>query len=73
MIEIATNRVNDIPKVLWQISLIWFMVPHRSGLKKLVYRLIVMFLPTEIFSKRRKIYSWLKRTQSYLHCELGAI
>ena len=30
----------------------------KSGLKKLVYRLIVMFLSTEIFSKRRKIYAW---------------
>ena len=27
-------------------------------LQKFVYRLIVLFLPTEIFSKRRKIYSW---------------
>ena len=38
---------------------------QKSGLKKLVYRLIVMFLSTEIFSKRRKIYEWLKRNQSY--------
>ena len=31
---------------------------HGAGLEKLVYRLIVLFLPTEIFSKRRKIYAW---------------
>ena len=31
---------------------------------KIVYRLIVMFLSTEIFSKRRKICAWLKRNQS---------
>ena len=32
----------------------------RQGWDKLVYRLIVMFLSTEIFSKRRKIYSWIE-------------
>ena len=40
-------------------------LPHKMRLEKLVFRLIVMFLPTEIFSKRRKIYSWMKRNQSY--------
>ena len=30
----------------------------KPGLEKLFYRLIVMFLSTEIFSKRRKIYAW---------------
>ena len=35
-----------------------------KGHEKLVYRLIVMFLSTEIFSKRRKIYAWMKRNQS---------
>ena len=44
-----------------------FKLPRqKSGLKKLDYRLIVMFLSTEIFSKRRKIYAWLKRNQSCL-------
>ena len=32
--------------------------PTKAGLHKLVYRLIVLFLSTEIFSKRRKIYAW---------------
>ena len=32
----------------------------KAGLNKLVYRLIVMFLSTEIFSKRRKIYAWFE-------------
>ena len=35
-------------------------------LKKLVYRLIVMFLSTEIFSKRRKIYTWNKEKPELL-------
>ena len=36
-----------------------YLLPwHKTGLEKLVYRLIVMFLSTEIFSKRRKIYTW---------------
>ena len=30
----------------------------RQGDEKLVYRLILLFSSTEIFSKRRKIYSW---------------
>ena len=30
----------------------------KPGIEKIVYRLIVMFLSTEIFSKRRKIYAW---------------
>ena len=30
----------------------------KPGLEKIFYRLIVMFLSTEIFSKRRKIYAW---------------
>ena len=30
----------------------------KPELEKIVYRLIVMFLSTEIFSKRRKIYAW---------------
>ena len=29
-------------------------------LDKLVYRLIELFLSTEIFSKRRKIYAWIE-------------
>ena len=35
-----------------------FLLPSMRGCQKLVYRLIVMFLSTEIFSKRRKIYAW---------------
>ena len=34
--------------------------PAKRGWEKLVYRLIVMFLSTEIFSKRRKIYTWIE-------------
>ena len=34
------------------------ILPSMRGCQKLVYRLIVMFLSTEIFSKRRKIYAW---------------
>ena len=40
------------------------MCPVFTGLEKMVYRLIVLFLSTEIFSKRRKIYAWMKRNQS---------
>jgi len=36
-----------------------FTSPKRSG-NKFVYRLIVTFLSTEIFSKRRKIYTWIE-------------
>ena len=32
----------------------------RQGDEKLVYRLILLFSSTEIFSKRRKIYSWFE-------------
>lgn len=35
------------------------------GLEKYVYRLIVMFLSTEIFSKRRKIYAWYEEKPEY--------
>ena len=39
-----------------------YFVPSRLlwNWEKLVYRLIVMFLFTEIFSKRRKIYTWIE-------------
>ena len=30
----------------------------KPGIENIVYRLIVMFLSTEIFSKMRKIYAW---------------
>jgi len=36
------------------------ITPQKQGQEKLVYRLIIMFLSTEIFSKRRKIYSWIE-------------
>ena len=36
-----------------------FLLPFNERFKKLVYRLI-MFLSTEIFSKRRKIYAWFE-------------
>ena len=36
-----------------------------QGREKLVYRLIIMFLSTEIFSKRRKIYSWIEEKPEY--------
>jgi len=42
----------------------YIIVSQIVRLQKFVYRLIIMFLPTEIFSKRRKIYSWMKRNQS---------
>ena len=43
---------------------------QRQGDKKLVYRLIVLFSSTEIFSKRRKIYACMKENQSCLFlCE----
>ncbi len=32
----------------------------------MVYRLIVMFLSTEIFSKRRKIYAWSEEKPEYI-------
>ena len=35
----------------------------RQGNKKLVYRLIRLFSSTEIFSKRRKIYAWWRKTR----------
>ena len=38
----------------------------RQGDKKLVYRLIQLFSSTEIFSKRRKIYTRMKENQSYI-------
>jgi len=37
-----------------------FVTLRLQGREKLVYRLIIMFLSTEIFSKRRKIYSWFE-------------
>ena len=37
-----------------------------SGLEKFVYRLIVMFLSTEIFSKRRKIYAWAEEKPEWI-------
>ena len=70
------GTLNDQPtdKVMKQLSLflsyilllIERLLHQKVKLKKYVYRLIVMFLPTEIFSKRRKIYSWMKRNQSDL-------
>ena len=41
------------------------LLPSVWGCEKFVYSLIVMFLSTEIFSKRRKIYTSMKRNQSY--------
>jgi len=41
--------------------------PARQGWEKLVYRLIIMFLSTEIFSKRRKIYSWIEEKPEYFN------
>ena len=41
--------------------------PTKAGLQKLVYRLIVLFLSTEIFSKRRKIYAWFEEKPEW--CE----
>ena len=32
--------------------------PLEEGMKEIGRRLILMFLSTEIFSKRRKIYTW---------------
>ena len=52
------------PVLFWEWIFVLELPRPKSGLKKLVYRLIVMFLSTEIFSKRRKIYAWLKRNQS---------
>ena len=40
-------------------------LPWRKSWEKLVYRLILFFSTTEIFSKRRKIYSRIKENQSY--------
>ena len=40
-------------------------LPWRKSWEKLVYRLILFFSITEIFSKRRKIYSRMKENQSY--------
>ena len=42
------------------VKLLFELHPTERGLDKLVYRLIVMFLSTEIFSKRRKIYTWIE-------------
>ena len=42
----------------WEFSLVLLAPCDQAGFQKLVYRLIVLFLPTEIFSKRRKIYAW---------------
>ena len=38
----------------------------KPGIEKIVYRLIVMFLSTEIFSKRRKIYAWVEEKTELL-------
>ena len=54
------------PVLFWEWIFVFELPRRKSGLKKFVYRLIVMFLSTEIFSKRRKIYAWLKRNQSCL-------
>ena len=35
----------------------------RQGYEKLIYRLIRSFSSTEIFSKRRKIYAWWRKTR----------
>ena len=40
-------------------------LPWRKSWEKIVYRLILLFSTTEIFSKRRKIYSRMKKNQSY--------
>ena len=40
-------------------------LPWRKSWEKIVYRLILLFFTTEIFSKRRKIYSRMKKNQSY--------
>ena len=37
------------------------------GFKKVVYRLIYMFLLTDFFGKRRKIYAWMKRNDSNIY------
>lgn len=44
----------------WNLYLIWKVPCIEAGSEKLVYRLFVLFLPTEIFSKRRKIYTWIE-------------
>ena len=42
----------------------YFVSPaSRQGDEKLVYRLIQLFSSTEIFSKRRKICSWWRKTR----------
>ena len=58
---LADGQLMHIVSILSFISLLLHLMVK---LQKFVYRLIVMFLSTEIFSKRRKIYSWMKRNQS---------
>ena len=53
----------------WWDSFISILLPSNRGCQKLVYRLIVMFLSTEIFSKRRKIYAWNWRETRVDHCQ----
>ena len=40
--------------------------PPRRGYRKILMRLINLVFSTDIFSKRRKICAWMKKTQSWL-------
>ena len=70
--EHSFRQNSQVIKILWILTVrkqqmrkfIGRLLHQDVKLKKYVYRLIIMFLPTEIFSKRRKIYSWMKRNQS---------
>ena len=62
VMRLATD--NQTRTQVWKplvFGILYFVVRSpavRQGHEKLVYRLILLFSSTEIFSKRRKIYSW---------------
>ena len=63
-LPVVTHKtLMNYPKLCLHLSRFFGWPRRKAGRKKLVYRLIRLFSSTEIFSKRRKIYAWWRKTR----------
>ncbi len=60
IVTIVGGIAPDVTYFDWLLAQITLSVAPELERDKLVYRLIELFLSTEIFSKRRKIYTWIE-------------
>ena len=63
-LPVVTHKtLMNYPKLCLHLFRFFGWPRRKAGRKKLVYRLIRLFSSTEIFSKRRKIYAWWRKTR----------